>query len=95
MKKYGQAAGLFSMIGLCLAMGAPDAHLVAGSLTPASGTFTTGTTMAIHWVIEQEHSGNYQISFSPKGPLNNYRSISGAFDSDELCNSNLHGIPLI
>lgn len=54
---------LISVLGL--AAGA-SAHLVAGSLRPQGGeSFSRGSVLAIHWVIEQEHSGNYQISYSP------------------------------
>ena len=86
MEKISKMAGVFSWIGLCLTLVAPQAHLVAGSLTPAGGqTFSPGTRLAIHWMVEQEHSGNYQISYSPKRGtwipiLTGIRNNGGRFD---------------
>ena len=58
---------------LCLGVSAwsVSAHLVSGSLLPTGGgSYPAGTRLAIHWEIEQEHSGSYEISFSPAPPNN-------------------------
>lgn len=63
MKKFFYPAA-FIVLGTLT--GSVCAHLAAGSLLPTGGgTYNAGTRMAIHWVIEQEHSGNYLISYSP------------------------------
>ncbi len=56
-----------SLLGVLMGLMVYDAsaHLVAGSLLPAGGeTFKAGARVPIHWMIEQEHSGSYQISYS-------------------------------
>ena len=71
---------------MCLALGTAQAHLVTGSLQPQGGeTFSRGSVMPIHWVVEQEHSGNYQISYSPSPGnwivlMSGIRNNGGRFD---------------
>ena len=51
---------------LAFLISSAHAHLAPGSLVPSGGqTFKRGDVMAIKWVVEQEHSGGYDIAYSP------------------------------